>query len=227
MALEHGIQQIKDPRLKSALRTVLTTAEDMDDAKRKLENWFNDGMSRASEHFKKWIQRWSLAVALTLTVVLNVDTLYLARTLWEDPQLRQNVVQAATVFETEGIPLNESDEDANLVPEDEANEGTTFADITEDALAAQETAQTLLELQLPITWEITPVTDEMIQQSLNLGLPDPRSNPRNLWNYDPRNNGNWFTLLLEKLIGIGLTTIAAAQGAPFWFDLLRKLTSRD
>ncbi|PWH12102.1 MAG: hypothetical protein DDG60_14980 [Anaerolineae bacterium] len=33
----------------------------------------------------------------------------------------------------------------------------------------------------------------------------------------------WFWLL--KLIGLLMTTIAVAQGAPFWYDLLRKMTS--
>jgi hypothetical protein len=31
-------------------------------------------------------------------------------------------------------------------------------------------------------------------------------------------------LWVLKIFGIALTTIAVAQGAPFWFDLIRKLT---
>jgi hypothetical protein len=233
VALEHGIQQIRDPRLKSALRTVLTTAKNIDEANDKLVSWFNDGMGRASETFKKNLQRISLGVALTMTLVLNVDTLYLARTLWENPELRQNVAQAAAAFDTTAItipspstPPTEDDAPAEETEGDTPSTETTVEDVLEQSRTAQETAQTLLELQLPISWEITPVTDDMIEQSLALGLPDPRNNPRNLWNFWPGNNGNWWSLLLEKIIGIGLTTLAAAQGAPFWFDLLKRLTTR-
>jgi hypothetical protein len=57
---------------------------------------------------------------------------------------------------------------------------------------------------------------------LQAGLSDPRTNPRNLWNFT-QINGNWFGLLIQKIVGILASTIAASQGAPFWFDLLNRL----
>jgi hypothetical protein len=49
------------------------------------------------------------------------------------------------------------------------------------------------------------------------------SSMRNIWLLGPSNNPDWFGLLIKKLIGIAATVIAIGQGAPFWFDLIRRL----
>ncbi len=99
----------------------------------------------------------------------------------------------------------------------------TLTAIVEAQQNAQESLQILLDMQLPLGWEWQIVTDNMVQTSLQLGLSDPRQNPRNLWNFVQLGNSNWFGLLIQKIVGIIASTIAAAQGAPFWFDLLNRL----
>ena len=61
----------------------------------------------------------------------------------------------------------------------------------------------------------------------DLSVLDPLRDTRNLWNVLPGGNPGWFGLLVEKLVGLLLTTIAVMQGAPFWFDLLRRATGRN
>jgi hypothetical protein len=51
--------------------------------------------------------------------------------------------------------------------------------------------------------------------------------PNNLRNFFNPSNPHWFALWVGKIIGLVASAIAAAQGAPFWFDLLRKLTARN
>jgi hypothetical protein len=99
----------------------------------------------------------------------------------------------------------------------------TISAIVQAQQNAQESLQVLLDMQLPLGWEWQVVTDNMVQTSLQLGLSDPRQNPRNLWNFVQLGNSNWFGLLIQKIVGIIASTIAAAQGAPFWFDLLNRL----
>ncbi|HRF96049.1 MAG TPA: hypothetical protein PLZ51_12680, partial [Aggregatilineales bacterium] len=110
-----------------------------------------------------------------------------------------------------------------------ANESYLAQDTLEAVIQAQqdaqETVQVLLDMQLPLGWEWQVVTPSLIQTSLELGLSDPRTNPRNLWNAT-QINGTWFGFIIQKIVGILASTIAAAQGAPFWFDLLNRLTKR-
>lgn len=211
-----GVRKITDDSLRTALQTLLTTAQTIEEAQEKLTHWFNDNMGRASSLFRRRIQIVSLIVGLTLAVILNVDTLHLARALWEDDALRQSVVLSANQFDQ----AQASDE---IAPVDE---DVTIEDLEGNVEDIGKTIQNLLELQLPIGWEYIPVTDDMIESSQALGLPDPTDNPRNIWNLIPGNTSSWLQLWLQKIIGILATTIAAAQGAPFWFDLLNKITSR-
>jgi hypothetical protein len=59
-------------------------------------------------------------------------------------------------------------------------------------------------LSLPVGWTFKKAAN----------ADDPRAFPTSA--------GEWAL----KLIGILITGMAAAQGAPFWFDLMRKLISR-
>jgi hypothetical protein len=210
--LLHSIEKIDDPKLKSALKTILSSARNMEEAQQKLESWFDDGMSKVSDAFKRRLQLFSFVTALILVMIFNVDTIALGRTLWEDPELRRSVTAAATDFD-DGKKSSSSST-------------TSEKDLQRQTEEAQQTIQGLLELQLPVGWQYTQVTDEMIDTSLRLGLPDPRSNARNVWNYVAGDSSKMFGLWMQKIIGLLATTIAAAQGAPFWFDFLNKLTSR-
>lgn len=214
--LLEGVRKITDKRFKGALETILKSARTIDEAQYKIQTWFNDGMSRASAMFTRRLGYISVIVALTSAVILNVDTLQLARALWEDPELRRTVAETATQF----------DQGAVSEQPDVAGTETTLDDVESNVQDIGTTIQNLLELQLPIGWEYTAVTDEMIVASRRLGMQDPRENKRNIWNLIPGNTDRWFGLWLEKILGFIATAIAAAQGAPFWFDLLNKISRR-
>jgi hypothetical protein len=209
--LQLGIRQIHDKYLETALQAVLNTASSLNDAKDKLALWFDGTMERSTEYFTREMQRFSLGIGFLLCLILNVDTLYLGRTLWEDPALRTAV--AVTAQATAPQLEQQNSENNPTVPgtTGETELGQSFAD-------AQDTLRQLLELRLPIGWTIAAHDGDTI------ALDNGRSDMRNLWMLWPGNNPNWFGLLLEKIIGIVITTIAVAQGAPFWFDLLRKIT---
>jgi hypothetical protein len=248
--LLEGIRKIKDPAFKDAINTVLITAQDLDDARAKLQNWFNDGMDRISDLYKRRIQYISLLVGFVLALIMNVDTFQLANSFWEDPNLRQAVattakrnisqleqqigqIATATPVPSASGVAPQTETPSEVVP------GTTDANAeqqkAESAVSAQaavqqssqqvsDTVQKLIDLQLPIGWEYTPITQELLATSQLAGLPDPRNNLRNVWNLVPGNNPDWFTNLIRKIIGFAATMVAVAQGAPFWFDLLRRLS---
>ena len=215
-----GVDKIKDLRLRRVLQTILVSANTLEDARNKLSGWFDDGMTRASHVYKKQMVYFSLAVSLALAVILNVDTLFISRSLWENPELRQSLAESAVQFD-QGAASTQL-----IKPDSSDDEEITLEELQAEAELIGETVQDLLELQLPIGWEFTEVTDEMVTASRILGLPDPQSNSRNLWNLIPGNTSGWVGLWVQKIIGLLATTIAAPQGAPFWFDLLNRVASR-
>lgn len=209
-----GIRQIQEPHLQKALEAILNTAHSIQAAEQRIGDWFNNNMERATDVFKKRMQQLSLLVGLLLALILNVDTLHLARSLWEDPTLRVAVAAAAEAT-------------APQLAEEASQPSTDTGDLSGSIQNARSTLDDLLNLRLPVGWNFAPVDDEMVAASEeSLLLTDPRNDTRNLWNFIPGNSPYFGSLLLQKIIGILITMIAVAQGAPFWFDLLAKITSK-
>jgi predicted Zn-dependent protease len=139
----------------------------------------------------------SFIAAVLVAIILNVDTLHLARVLWNDPALRQTVVYAA--------------ENATQSQIDAAASGTPTTQ--EDLDKLRDNLQTFLDLRLPIGWEANTSADALALAS-----------PRNVSNFSPVFNSNWVGFLTLKLIGWILTAFAIMQGSDFWFNLLGRLT---
>ncbi len=208
--LHLGVRQIRDQYLQTALEAVLTTAHSLQDAQEKLGQWFDSGINRAREVYTRQMQRISIVIGLLLAVILNVDTLFIGRVLWEDPALRAAVATAAEAsVPTLEEQISQGQPDPTQPPAQSLDEAT---------LAARSIFNTLLNLRLPLGWGFTPLETGMAEAS--------RDDGRNLWLYSPANNPDWLGLWLRKAVGLIVTTIAVAQGAPFWFDFLRRITNR-
>lgn len=221
VALMAGIKQIESQNLRNSLATVMYSADSMDAARQNLETWYSNSMSRASDNYKARMKGLSIVVALVIALALNIDTLNIARTLWEEPARREQIssqldysVQSGELQTQVDViqPLGDDEFRANQA--EPANE-------LEDAVGAgvdiARQLQDIEELSLPIGWTVQNVSE----------APELLSDPNNLWNYFPENNPNgWLGLLAAKILGIAATVVAAAQGAPFWFGIVNRVLRR-
>jgi hypothetical protein len=203
VVMMQGIEKIKSQKMRGTLKSLLTTAQKAEDAEIRIMNWFDEGMNRATEKFQNNVRRISFIVSTILVIVFNIDTLHIGRVLWEDAELRRAVVAQAVEFQQP--------------------EQTTRDNITDSAQDIVTSIQKLFDLQVPIGWQWTEITPDMVEQSRVLGLSDPYQNSRNLWN--GFNSPNPLFWVIFKFSGLLVTIIAAAQGSSFWFDLLRKVVS--
>lgn len=218
-----GIRQIDNPYFRNALTTILATADNLDQAKANIESWFNNSMSRASSTFAMKMKTLSIIVAAVIAIVANVDSLHIARTLWEDPILRQSISAVATQAVESGqleAAINAS-EQADLEAVSGTAGGTDVVDaIADSGQAVTDSIQEINDLRLPIGWLLDDVSDTDVGSA-------QRGNANNIWNYFPGNNPEgWLGLLLAKLMGLAATVISISQGAPFWFNILNKIVSR-
>lgn len=152
------------------------------------EGWFDDQMDRVGGWYKRWSRKVLFAIGIVIAVVLNVDTLAVARDLWRNAPLRSAV--AARAAEAEDCRTDESPlqcADRQLAGLDELPIGWTFS---KDCLDGR-----------PCDGWAAKVGD--------LGSRF-------------KNNGAGDNLM--KLLGWGLTAGALSFGAPFWFDLLGKVS---
>ncbi len=239
LPLLEGLRRVNDDAFRRALKVIVASAQTLDEAQHNLENWFDERMNIVTDLYKRRLVFFSLIIGLLLTVLLNADSLQMAKALWDDPALRTAIVTAANDAVNSGAlesqiqptpqpqvptPVATDESGASVIPPGEsvAAPAPTTTSLTNDELAQQfqSTLNTLLDLSLPIGWEFTPIDGGCQQSNQNTV---ECSSMRNLWLFDPANNPNWFGLVVRKVLGVVVTVIAIMQGAPFWFDLLQRL----
>jgi hypothetical protein len=237
--LLEGIRHVQEPVFQKALDTLLATARSVEEASAKLEFWFDTRMNQLSDKYKRNIQYLSLGVGLLLALALNVDSLHVARTLWDDPALRLTIAAAAQASIDSGAlvqevnPTQPDSAQPTLIPDGVPTPEGLIDPLTpvqpavptepttgELVSEARDSIDQLLNLRIPIGWEYVVVEGGCYADGENVAECD---NPRNIWNLAPANNPGWFGFLVWKIVGYIITIVAVAQGAPFWFDLLNRL----
>ncbi len=207
-----------NPQLKQALESLMLGIEKGENAlaaaRENVENWFDNGMERLSGWYKRHAQKVSLMIGIAVAIVLNADTLALTQTLWREPIVRQAMTAQAEAF------AQKSQDEFRLM--------------TANELAALQVQ--FDTLNIPIGWVGTPLpTDSSGGISMMDGsqkrctlLPD---SPIDYYGLKVGNQcypiinapaPNDPTGILLKFFGLLVSGIAAAQGAPFWFDILKK-----
>lgn len=189
-----------DSELKRQLKIFLQQAGD-DFAKFQagIETWFNDAMARVSGWYKREAQVITLILALVLAGITNADTFQIVKSLSIDSALRASVVTQAQEFAKHQSGLTAPK------PEDKT-EPTARSATGEGGGSAPAAKQ-------PVTMDSAKGTMTQALENLQqLGIPLG-------WQVAAK-KGEW----VNKIIGLLLTTLAISLGAPFWFDLLNKIS---
>ncbi len=157
------------------------------------EAWFNDVMSQASNWYKLRAQWMAFWIGLAVAVFINIDTINIAQKLWQEPTARAIIVAQAQ----------------NTAQSDTPTDTISFA--------------TAKSLNFPAGWTTTSLDTkscrmiDIIDYEFVIRSAGDCLSVTSL----PALNNGWG--ILVKLFGYLLSAAAAAQGAPFWFDILRKL----
>lgn len=179
-------------------------------ARQNVEEWFNSSMDRVSGVFKRYAQTMALVIGFFIALFLNIDSINLTSYLWREPSVRQVLADRATAAsaDSEGFVLSNEFQ-------------------TNPYKAMQDFREQFIGLGLPIGWTIKMQSDPLFEGSVCALVPQGKEyfgiaiSNRCISSSPPDHSTNWFL----KLAGIVLTAIAAAQGAPFWFDILKKVVN--
>jgi hypothetical protein len=213
LALLDGVRRVHDHAFSRAMKVIVGGARTLDEARIQLENWFNARMDQLSELYRRALTLYSIVIGTLLVLLLNVDALHIGLTLWSEPTRRDAIVLLA----------EQAVQSSALTAPDAADDSPPPLDT---ALRQFDTTlESLLALSVPLGWAYLPVEGGCIAGADGM-LPVACTSPLNLWAHLPGNSPQWGGLIVRKLIGLIVTIIAVAQGAPFWFDLLRRLVRR-
>jgi hypothetical protein len=216
--LKKGIAafSVISPELNQTLSALLLNVEqyaaqgesNISKARKNVEKWFDDSMDRTSGVFKRYSQAMALIIGLIIALVLNVDTINLTLYLWREPSVRQVLAANAENFQ---------------LPREQL--------ATNPEQTMQEFRDQFVGLNLPIGWVIKesgPEGKAIYDTTCQLfpGTDQAFGIPIFASEYciaPPRSNNQ--TNIALKIFGILITAMAARQGAPFWFDLLKRLVN--
>jgi hypothetical protein len=203
--IRERIQTLKaqEPRLAQALDHLFPNLDEkttdaalaLETARANIESWFNDSMERLSDWYRQHAHTWAFILGLGLAFALNVDSVQIAQDLWREPTLRQTLVAQA---QNQNVPA--------------------------ESISVSELKSEYENLSIPIGWGTIPA-----ENNEACGwLPGQPVHPA-VWSNGecrilvnlPMMDDGWGWLV--KFIGLLISGAAAAQGSPFWFDILKKL----
>lgn len=203
-AFQAGVNSMYRSDLKRQLESFLAESNgNIDLLKRSIEKWFNEYQSRVSEWYQKKTKTQIFIVSALTVIILNFDSIHVFKQVQSDEKLRATLVVAAeSMAERESI---KDFSERNL--ENSKVDRTSFISVL-DSLETYK--KHFYNSDLPLGWFCTE-TD----------IDDPAFLKCAIMNVANGNQG----FGISTFIGWLLSTIALSFGAPFWFDVIKKIVN--
>jgi hypothetical protein len=208
--IDVALAGLEDSPIGPTARRLWEAAEGkVDEFRAGLEHWFDSEMIRLGGYYKRSIRVILAILALVVAFTLNIDSLQLVRDLWRNPDGRTALVtQADELAATPGATPPAAGTLRKLQADCEAEAATTTVEGTD----VEKTTDRIRAAR-------TCVNDALNKLS-GLNVVDRPIWKASLWGEDWTKSWAW---ILHPL-GLAGTTLALVLGAPFWFDLLKRLT---
>lgn len=177
---------------------------DVEKFKANLEDHFDRVMERSTGWYKRKVQLITLLISTVLVIGGNVDTIEIAKTLTTNPEARAQMVAAATGLVQPELPVQMPKSDQSSVVNDA---GSSSPKSEESMKATDQVVSAGNQAYLSISEALrTPET-----ASVQIGWSISNT---------PSNWQEW----ISKFFGLLVSAFAVSLGAPFWFNVLQKLT---
>jgi hypothetical protein len=199
-ALRDGSKTMGSTEWQVAFKALMDSSPDVATLKKNVEEWFNDSMDRVSGWYKRNAQSNALILACIVTLVMNADTVNVAKILWTNPTVRAAVVDQARQRAAKKPP----DESLPMVEYPNSNDATASKPVNVPTSPEQ---------------ALSPEEQKLLGQLTGWG-PD--------WEKVGAASGAaaWFAalglIIYNHFIGWIVTALAVSLGAPFWFDTLNR-----
>jgi hypothetical protein len=147
-----------------------------------------------------------MLTGVVVCVALNADTIEIAKYLYNNPQARANLAAKADAAIKDSTYIKKVAEINKL------------AATVKDTATKQKLEVSAGQLAKTVNEQVADIsaTRAVLQDSLPLG-----------WNANEFHLKGWDIVLfgLSKLVGLAVTIAAIMMGAPFWFDVLNKISN--
>jgi hypothetical protein len=197
-----------------------------------LANWFDETMDRVTGLYKRIIQRNLFFVGLIVAIAFNVDSISLFKKLSKDKKARETVVNQAIAFMEENKDFDSilikkrkpalldsvKAKDTTLLQ----NPGDTLQKKRADSIRLSK-VDSILKQENDSLYRIFDEKRNVVKNLLDDEIAQVNDALGIGWQkYKNVTDLDGFDILL-MVIGWVITGLAITLGAPFWFDLLKKL----
>jgi hypothetical protein len=209
-SIEESVQKMENGRLKKYLLDLLEDAnKDLASFRTKIEEWYDGVVSRVTGWYKRYTHNIIIAIGFLVALFLNADTISIYQ--------KMSDVAAGSEQEAAIYGLAESIIDGHYALLQ--NQMDTIS-MTRDSLSQQpdsiKNAEPLMEENLALIVQVDSLVQSVSGVNSPLGLGWTKAELTTIKTFN-------LTTWLSKLLGIILTTLAISLGAPFWFDMLKKV----
>jgi hypothetical protein len=196
---ENKEARVLDPETAEYIKSLWLEAKgDVEKFKKELEHWFDRTMEHTAEWYKRKIRAVLLILGFCLAWFFNADTFVIVKKLSTDRVAREQLVSMANSY-IQNSPM--------VIDTSSLNHDSSFKEI-------KARMDSLLIVKQQLESDITDAGNI-------LGTGCWPSGPQ--YSFSEKLS-YMFGLLGHHFFGFLVTAIAISLGAPFWFDLLNKIT---
>lgn len=147
---------LDDDFKRSLLQSIAEAQGEITRVRYEVQAWFDQAMERVSGTYKKKTQTIILGISIVLTGLLNADTIDLARYLYENPAIRQNLAERAgqiahdSTYREVVDKIKQAEQDT-LRPWKNADEA--IANVNENVAQLKSIKAELDATKLPLGWK--------------------------------------------------------------------------
>lgn len=237
-----------NPDLKQLYKLVEKSNNSLTVLEYNLINWYQEMEVSMSDWYKRKLRWFLFFLGFIITIAFNVDSIEIFKTLKNNPQARAAVVQQAEAYVAthkidEQGSIIQLDTNGALLPDSTGLDSVAvkstldfrlYIDKIKTACKSEPNCDLVtLKANNPTIFKLDSTytkLDELINNDINqvsaiLGLgwdfeKFKEKKDAGVWDYICHFFSQWSFL---GFIGWIITSIAISMGAPFWFDLLRKV----
>ena len=203
-----GLANMEDGSLKKLLTSITGHTTSLRGLTLSLEQWYNDYMDRVSGWYKIHLRNIILVVSVIVTLAFNIDTIHVIRVSANDKETRERMNRFADYLIRDSM--------INTVVLRQENFQDYYEDyVNDDSFAGKDSSEKAEQRDSLIA----ATNDESLQRIFQLNQLAQEWQLPVGWKIK-KSHG-----LLYVILGWILSALALSAGAPFWFDLLKKLVN--
>ncbi len=197
----NALDYLTGSQLKSLLVSFAQGTQTIEGLYANIEGWFNNYMDRVSGWYKRSSNKTHWIAAALVTLVFNVDAIKVIQKSYKDPELRNAMISGA---------VNAVSSDQNA-----ASWGIDSNLSNQEKIRRIDSLYNSMKLSgLPVGWKTE--YDHCHEQKFFKRMICRISTFFQL---------NWSSISMQTLFGWLLAVFCLKQGAPFWFDIMKRLVN--